>query len=420
MRIVLYGTDSTANLGDQAILIAMMDALRGVFEGASFTILTAHPELAVERVGRRPGVERIGALPRIPWGKKTTMRLVSGYAASRALIRLGWGEGGNRQVARWIAESDLLALVGGRYLASPYFSTLLVMLWGLAEARRAGVPAVGYSQSVGPFATIKEKIAAQLALRRLELMVARDRTSFEFLKHFAVPGLRVEQAPDCVFGLRPAEAGQIEEAMRREGIDEGRRPLVAITGRTLTATIERYDARAKRGYLEMLAGVSDALLADGAQVVFLSSTYRAGSYDRHDPDVAKEFRALMRRPEGLKVVETEYPVEVLKGLYGRMNLVISTRMHPTILASAMGVPVVALAYEYKGVGVLELLGLTQYALRIPEATTERVLTLAREALAQEQAIRAHLRERIAELQEQALSAARHVREAYEAYHARGR
>ncbi|KKK87700.1 hypothetical protein LCGC14_2750620 [marine sediment metagenome] len=63
MRIILFGNDSTANLGDQAILIAMMKALGDAFGEVRFTILSKHPDLARERLGHLDAVERIGPTP---------------------------------------------------------------------------------------------------------------------------------------------------------------------------------------------------------------------------------------------------------------------------------------------------------------------------------------------------------------------
>ena len=417
MRITLFGNDSTANLGDQAILIAMMKALGDVFKGACFTILSAHPDLARERLGDRPEVERIGAIPWMARSGATICRILAGFTWSRMLARAGllWTAASRERVeaARWIRQSDLVVLVGGRWIASPYFGTVMMALWALREAQGARVPVVAYSQSVGPFRTMKEKGAAHALLAGLKLIVARDTASMEFLRHFSAPGPRVAYAPDCVFALTVAPAGAVDEAMRVEEIDESRRPLVAVTARTLAATMESYRQEEHERYLDMMARICDALIEDGVQLVFLSSTYAAGDYDRSDPDIGKTFRNRMNNPGALKIVEREYPVQVLKGMYGRMDLVVSTRMHPTILASAMKVPVIALAYEYKGVEVLNALGLGEYAVSLKDATADDVIALARKALAEKETIAGHLEERIPEIQRQALEAARFVKEAYE-------
>jgi len=245
------------------------------------------------------------------------------------------------------------------------------------------------------------------------VIVARDRMSMEFLRHFAVSGPRIEYAPDCVFALDVAPASEVDGAMQAEGIEEGRRPIVAVTARTLAATMEKYTEQDRERYLDMMARICDAFIDDGVQLVFLSSTYAAGDYHRSDPDVAKSFRGRMKQPGAMKIVEHEYPVQVLKGMYGRMDLVVSTRMHPTILASAMRVPVIALAYEYKGLEVLKLLGLERYGVGLKEATADEVIVLARQALAEKEAISAHLEGRIGEIQREALGAARFVKEEYE-------
>ena len=417
MRVVLAGSSSITNLGDQAILLCMMQDLRKVFgPDVRFSILTYYPDIARERLGHLPGVERV--LP-LPWSGQLPLnwRLASAklaWFAARRRVPVLHGLARNRESIGALETADLVAFVGGRYLATPYFYPVLERLVDATIAARRGVPRVAWAQSIGPFATIKEKVAASMLLRRLDLVCARDEASFEFLRHFAVAGPRVERVADCVFNLEPAAREEVDRAMRAEGIARGARPLVAVTARTLAFTMERHDAAATEHYLEQMARACDEVATRLADMVFLSSTYRAGTYTRHDPDVGREIQKRMRRPEALKIVDREYPAPVVKGMYARMDAVVSTRMHPVIFASAAGVPVVGLAYEYKTVELFKLLGLEEHCSRVTTIDAATVVAQVARALERADEIRAHLARRIPELQAMAFRSAEATREIVEA------
>ena len=63
----------------------------------------------------------------------------------------------------------------------------------------------------------------------------------------------------------------------------------------------------------------------------------------------------MRAPRSSSIVMLDEPA-LYKACCGMFNLLIGGRMHPAILAAAMGTPVIGLAYNPKFGGAFELLG----------------------------------------------------------------
>jgi polysaccharide pyruvyl transferase WcaK-like protein len=78
---------------------------------------------------------------------------------------------------------------------------------------------------------------------------------------------------------------------------------------------------------------------------------------------------MMRKPS--LAVNTIVSPEMLRGLLGRMDLVVGLRLHSLILSAAMGVPVVGLNYDPKIEGFMEYAGMEDY---VSDATeTEKML-----------------------------------------------
>ena len=401
MKILLVGTDSTANLGDQAILICMMDLLRERFPDAEFVVLSHRPHLARERLGERDDVKAVDWMPWTGYSGASIRALVGGYLRRRIGAKHGFLRWmyppKQRHVLRHFDDADLVALVGGRYLTSPYFDSVLYVLHAVELARTRGIPVVSFPQSIGPFVTAKEKFAASLLLSRIDYLMVRDERTRDFFRHFQVKGPRIDLVPDCVFTLEPADNDEIDAVMEKEGIVKGDRPLIAVTARTLKATMERYDDAEHDVYMDKMAALLDDL-SDDADLVFLSSTYAAQGYFRHDPDIGRAVASRMHHGGRLKIVDNEVSAPILKGLYGRMDAVITTRMHPIIMSSAMGVPVAGIAYEYKSIEVLKLLGFAENAVAVRDFEPEAVAEIVRGMLADRSEISRQLLERTSRMQ----------------------
>jgi len=70
---------------------------------------------------------------------------------------------------------------------------------------------------------------------------------------------------------------------------------------------------------------------------------------------------------------------MIVGLMGRMQIVISMRLHALIFASGQGTPLVGIVYDPKVSGFLDYLGQKRYA-DLTEVTREILLSYAEEAL----------------------------------------
>jgi colanic acid/amylovoran biosynthesis protein len=377
------------NGGDAAILLALLDRLRDAFgPDTELAVADSHAETArriypsidfrpwlwrhVER-GARAGPR--GRLVR----EARKLRL---YAGAWCLGR-GW-----ESVPRlWLrteelraladyARADLVVSTGGTYLMEQYW--LKPRIFELTVPLLLRRPLVLFTQSLGPIRRRGQRAALRRILRRSELVLLRDRRSLEHLRDLRVPELRVRLSPDAAFAM---PAGEGRHAPPRSGS----RCRVAVSVRHWPYFSSRDRAAADRRYrLALAAAVQHLVQRVRAEVTLLSTCQGIPEYWTDDSAVAAEIAELL--PEdvrGCVHVDGSFhtPGELAELLRG-FDAVIATRMHMAILALQAGVPVLAIAYEFKTRELFAELGLGEWVQDIEEVDAD-VLPRAVDALLRE-------------------------------------
>ncbi|MDF1585484.1 polysaccharide pyruvyl transferase family protein [Marinimicrococcus flavescens] len=330
MRILVLGGDADGNLGDRAILTAMVDELHALV-----------PRLAISAVTGRSSQHAIEPLPRGPAGLLKLCR-----AARRADLVLCGGGG-------LFQDDDSLVKM-------PYWA-LRVLLMRLLAPRVAG-----YALGVGPLAAPSSRLFARLAFACMERVSVRDPRAREVAAPLS--SRSVELVPDPALLLRPRPREEALAALAAAGLPRDGRPLLGVAVRRWFPPRRRLvphriayrfrgnaaneEAEARR-LVVLVAESLDRMVAErGYRVLFLPS------YDReHEGDgrVAAAVQARMRSDGDAHVLRLE-DAALYKAVCGELDLMLAGRMHPAIFTAGMGRPVVGLAYNQKFHGFFDLLG----------------------------------------------------------------
>jgi colanic acid/amylovoran biosynthesis protein len=122
---------------------------------------------------------------------------------------------------------------------------------------------------------------------------------------------------------------------------------------------------------------------------------------------------------GLPVVQIDEPAapELLHTAYGLMDLFIGTRMHSNIFALAGGVPVLAIAYQYKTRGLMDTLGLSEWVLEIDRVDGASLLTRLMALWKERTSLRLRIQLNVADLASAALRAGQWIAEDFSTWQA---
>lgn len=349
-RVLVLGGDADGNLGDRAILQATCRQIRELAPGAAVAVVSADPARAARDYGAEVVAPGLRGLPAL-------------CAAA--------------------ARSELV-LIGGGGLFQDDDSLVKMPYWALrvALARLLCRRVVGYALGVGPLRAGISRLAARVAFACMERVTVRDPEALEVAQ--PLTRKKVGLVPDPALVLPPAPREAAQALLRAHGVPLDGRPLVGVALRRwfpakprlipnkIAAKFPwRRQAPPPPEAEALAAGVAAALDAavrdHGAFVLFLPTyTYAHEGDDR----VCAAVAARMTAPAGSHAMLRLDDAALYKAVTGELAVLLGGRMHPTILASAMGTPVVGLAYNPKFFGFFELLGASAWVLDVTRFVRE--------------------------------------------------
>lgn len=352
MRIVISGYYGFGNAGDEAVLSAMLSALRERLPAPRITVLSADPA--------------------------ATRRIHSVQAVPRAGLRL----------LGTLAGADLFISGGGSLIqdvtsarSALYYLGLLAL--GAVLSHRTMV----YAQGIGPLRRGWIRRLARAVLDRTDLISVRDDDSLQALRELGLAGA-VHVVADPVFALDPAPDSHVRDLLGPPGV-----PRIGVAVRPWG------DNSYAGALIDALRGAREQT---GAQVVvFAFHPARDLALSRATADAL-----------GVQVVGDLLPREMMAAV-ARCDLLIGVRLHALIAAISSGVPVVGVSYDpkvdalFRRVGVGPLLAVQGLQ---PGPLQQAILSV----WGSRDEIRARLRPLAAGLRADALRAADLARSALEA------
>ena len=376
-RILLINVHSSRNVGDAALLAMALKQLRASFPGSQFALCMDDPE---SHGGQEQVLESLFA-----WVHPMTDQAKGGWNLSRLgwllpasllpvltwrLSRTAWWlltPASLRDIVRAYLEADLVVSKPGGFLySSGRGISLLVALYSIALAILAGKPVYILPQSIGPLARSWERWLTRRVLEGVRLVMVREPVSLLVVRACGVRNPRVSLVADMAFGFPSAEQAQVDGWLREQGLAAQQdRPLLGITVVNWGA---QNTAFRRQAVYEKACQAAARWFAgqNGGQVIFFPQVW--GPLPEQDDRIPARRIAEQLRDfqDAIHVVEQPIPSELLKAIYGRMDLFIGTRMHSNIFALSEGVPVVAIGYLHKTRGIAQMAGIDPWVIDIQQ------------------------------------------------------
>ena len=359
MKILITNT-SSFTVGDIAICNGIIDQLRSKMDSLEIVIESANPkehqhfihDKAIRLVPRLFNAKDISPTRSItsPVFLLKNSRVLTGYLvdAFALLVYKYFGRNPfNKAVIREFNSADAIIAAGSDALTQTYGYFLRLFTFNVLKRRRKTV--ILYASTVGPF---KGRLTGYVkrSLQQIDLILARDRMSYDYLHDIGVAPQRLHLTADCVIPLRMLNTRKGRQCVKDLGITN---QAVGIFLKT-----NAFSTVGDRDYLSYLAEIAKLvrhLTKERSRVIFLSA-------NRTDSMTTSDFMA--QNGFDLPIINAlDYDPGEFKWALSHFGLVVTSRMHPAILASTAGVPVIGVSNESKMKEYLKIVGLGEYHLQ---------------------------------------------------------
>ncbi|VFQ46552.1 polysaccharide pyruvyl transferase family protein [Desulfoluna butyratoxydans] len=370
MKIFLdcLASSSCISIGTNAFIISDIELLNEKYPKCEIVLFSSDPE--VDKL-------QFGYLPyKISYIQRSKSQIV-------AML----------QIRRIVSQVDVVVSAwGDGYITVPPYKLLRKTIF----LKRQGVPLILFTSSIGPFnGGFKDKLAL-LGLKKFDAITVRDQNTFEYLKPHGLNRLRLVH--DTAFVLEPCSDYRRDELLRQSGLEGGEKFI------GLNVSVLMYNLYKERGqdYISLMIEYIEWILNNFEIPIVLiphqlypkKMSYTIDEYQSKDGDDRFPIELILskiNKTDRLFALEQEVTPQEVKGVIGKSELFIGSRMHSVIAAISLSVPSLVMQYSHKSEGMMRFLRMPEYVWDINkdfEDLTRRTSALWRDR----QIVRAKLNE----------------------------
>jgi polysaccharide pyruvyl transferase CsaB len=357
--VVVSGYYGFHNIGDDAMLMSIVNDLGGFKPDIRMMILSRDPRTTA----RQYGSDSI---------RRTSLfRIYRVFRKSRVL------------------------LYGGGNLIQDDTSTrsLIFYLFTIWIAKKIGMKVMFYANGIGPLKRKLNRYLTGKVLNHVDVITLREEHSHEELKSLGIkqPDIRITADPAlAIAGLRRIDCANILDSL---GIDSNK-PYIGFSVRNYPG----HGSYEHESYETVISGLADYMYEKyGLVPVFIPMQYPV------DIPILKRIAAQMKNSS--HVVEKTLDVRETASLICCMDMLVGMRLHALIFSAAACVPVVGLSYQPKIDAFLNYLGQVS-AGDVLNLDIEELKKIADDVWARKDEIRKQLSVNVEPLREKALENAR--------------
>ncbi len=328
-KILLSGYYGFNNLGDEAILEAIISNLKKEIKDTKITVLSAKPQITKEKYG----VDSVN--------RRSILKIINA-----------------------IKNCDLLISGGGSLLQDitskrsiHYYLGIIVM--GLLMGKKIMI----YSQGIGPINKKSNRIITKFLLNRVEYITVRDEESKKDLLDMGVKDSKIEVTADPVITINKSgkEKG-IDILKKHNGALEGN-PIIGISFRG-----KNYNIKMKKLLIDVVESLRSELKAE---VVFIPFHYN------EDMELMEDLEQELRNKAIF--IKDRYDIKEILSVVENLDLLVGVRLHSLIFSAVAGVPMIGISYDPKIDYFMETMGL-QSLCTIDEMTKDKVIDSIKDVL----------------------------------------
>ena len=245
------------------------------------------------------------------------------------------------------------------YWVFTWWSMLASRTLDVMTARSFGKPLIMFPNSIGPFKTWIGRFLSRISLNSCDYLLIRDPISYAIINELKIStpkiltydtALLFKKRSNSSFKVFPKPVIGVSPGIYSHSLSESEvENYILAHSKSLDTLIERY----------------------GFFVVFLPH-YISG-FSNDDFEISKFIIERMKNKSKTKIIETKDAAE-LKEYLDSMDIVLSSKMHPAILAASGYVPVFCVAYDHKQTAFFQRLGMSECVLNLRNISYENLFS----------------------------------------------
>lgn len=301
-RILISGYHGFGNCGDEAILISMVNNLKSSYPDLEMIALSKDPE----ETSRIYGIKSINRIN---------------------IFSIIWQ----------LLRSNLLISGGGSLLQDVTSTRSLIYYLGVITlAKLMFRPVMIYANGIGPIKRPINRLLTRIILNRVNIITLRDEDSSLLLRNIGITRPEIIVTADPVFTLTAVDDNQVEEILSREGIDLSK-PLLGVS-------IRKWGSQK-----------TEMLIADAIDGLIKNYDYNIVFIPMHMPNDLETIKRVQNMMKFKSyALSGNYSVREYMGLVGKMDILISMRLHTLIFAAVQNIPMIGIIYDPKVQSILDL------------------------------------------------------------------
>ena len=240
-----------------------------------------------------------------------------------------------------------------------WWSVLVSRLWDILVAKFLGKPVIVFPNSVGPFRTWIGRFLSKLALNRCDRVLVREPISYDIVKSL---GINVPK-------ILTTDTSLLFNSKNDASLEDYDSPVISVSSGIYSHSLSKSETY--RYILAHAKALDSSIEKYGFCVVFAPHYVSGFRYD--DLEMCKIILSKMKNADKAKIVNASN-VKEFKELINRMDMVISSKMHPSVFAASAYVPTLNVAYDHKQIGFFKSLGMSKCVISIREVSYEKLLS----------------------------------------------
>lgn len=425
MQILVLNVHSVKNSGDLVLNNTALDLIREQFPHAKLTVAMNDMDALEKLSGPVEAIPSFLYWIKFEHGRWNVVNLVLSLL-SIALFMVTSGRA-KFFSKRWdnlldaYQNADIIMSCPGNFLyTSGKFSfPFIISCLSLHIATRLGKPLYILPQTIGPVSKEYARNYLKRILQRASLIFVRDQISADFCTaQLQITPSLIKLVPDIAF----AAARQSEQAgialLNKYGLNPAGADQTLIGITTIDWGRQFIDFHNQKEYeAGLVAAISKLLKNPKIKVVLFSQVFGPDEASNDRLTAKRVFDAVQPQNPNLFFIEEVVDSHTLKSAYGLMDLFVGTRLHSNIFALIQQIPVIAIQYQYKTLGIMQMAGLDDFVIKIEDASPETLPPFISYGLSKTSFIQEQINASVPQLKANAQGVLSSLKEDYEARYA---